>query len=126
MGYRSYISYYDKPKKFKFVERSMVYSCVVHANNYGQSVDIELKFKLSDHNKSTLDKEWMDNYLYSIFGRKIVYYEQVFKRDNSAFAFLHDINITEEEYMKYIRTKKLSRLLENNIVTKMTEHEIIM
>jgi len=113
----NYTSYYDKPKKFKFVERSMVYSCIVHANNNGQSVDIELKFKLSDNSKSTLDKDWMENYLYSIFGRKIVYYEQVFKRDNSAFAFLHDINITEEECKKYIRMKKLSRLLEDNIVT---------
>jgi hypothetical protein len=105
--------YLDKPKKFKFVEQPMIYSCSVHVCLTNVTYDnVELKFKLNSETRTLLDYSWMDDYLYSLFKRNINYQVGTFKLDNAYMAFLHKIFITEKEYKTYIRTIKLNRILE--------------
>lgn len=120
--YSSGINYYGKPTNFKFVRRSMIYSCDIHIrlldSNRVIEIDdrtinnVHLEYKLDDKNKSKIDDKWVNNYYFSIFGRDVKYNINVFKRDGAPIAFIHEIYLSQSEVKKYLRSEKLKRILE--------------
>lgn len=104
----------SKPRNWKFVSRPMIYSSDVIVNDIitGEFIGhIELKYKLKDRN--TLDKEYLENMFNDIFGRKIEYTENKFKRDRAGIIFIDYIYLSKEEYIQTKRKLKLKRILNN-------------
>ncbi|MCK9416396.1 hypothetical protein M0Q97_07045 [Candidatus Dojkabacteria bacterium] len=105
----------SKPRKFKCCD-ILTYSYDIPIFDidllgYLGSINYEVKYK----SRTEIDEiSTLTNLYKFIPNRKITLYKQYFNRDNSNFIFISGIKLSKEEYQRYLRMKKLERVLNND------------
>jgi hypothetical protein len=100
----------SKPKAFKFVEQ-FTYSCdvnVIDSASLSNIGKLTIHYKLE--NKQIIPKS-IDDFLN--LGRTIYFVENTFERDGGYFPYVSSIHLSKEEYINYLRMKKLNRIINN-------------
>ena len=106
-------TFYNRPRNFKFCN-ILTYSYDIPVfdidNNYHIGY-MNLKVKYESRNK--IDEQTTLNEI-NLPKVGIILYTENFLRDNAPFLFISSIKFSKKDYQRYLRMKKLERVLNND------------